>query len=105
MHGIPRTKTWTELAATLEIGSNEITVTETTDWLVGDEIVVASTSYDHYDAETFKILAITDKVMTLNTTAIHEHLGISKSYYKTSSSTVDFPMRAEVGLFTRNIKI
>jgi hypothetical protein len=48
MHGQVRNYTWTSLAATATVGSNTITVQDPVDWKVGEEIVVASTNFNHY---------------------------------------------------------
>jgi len=51
MIGKKRTPTWTTIANTINIGDNQLTVTEDVDWQVGEHIVVASTSFDHKEAE------------------------------------------------------
>jgi|LakMenEpi03Aug12_release.lakeMendotaPanAssembly.Ray.scaffolds.fasta_scaffold3638574_1 hypothetical protein len=45
MYGKPK-KTWTTLATTVPAVYNVITVNEDVDWQIGDQIVVASTSFD-----------------------------------------------------------
>ena len=45
MHGIKRDVTWTRLAFTAHIGDTEITLLQPTDWAVGEEIAIATTSY------------------------------------------------------------
>lgn len=47
LHGTPRLFTWTSLASTASVNSQTITVQDAVDWKVGDEIVIASTSFDH----------------------------------------------------------
>lgn len=51
MHGEARTPTWTELESTAVKGDNRIVIREAVDWRVGEEIVIASTDYDHNEAE------------------------------------------------------
>src|ERR1041384_66112 len=46
LHG-DRTNTWTKLAATAEAGSTAIQVLNAAGWRAGDEIVLASTAFDH----------------------------------------------------------
>lgn len=58
IHGTRRDKTWTELDATADIGATTITLTETVDWKVGEQIVIASTDFDHKHAEQRVISAI-----------------------------------------------
>ena len=50
MHGIPKAKTWTLLAATVPANTATLTTQDIVDWSVGDQIVVASTGYDHNEA-------------------------------------------------------
>jgi hypothetical protein len=50
MHGKVRRVTWTSLSATATPGANTITVQDAGDWAVGEEIVIASTSFNHYEA-------------------------------------------------------
>ena len=51
MYGKERVKTWTMLSATINPGDNQFTVEDTIDWQVGEKIVVASTDFDHNQAE------------------------------------------------------
>jgi hypothetical protein len=69
--------TWTELAATVNAGSNTITLKEQVQWSVDDEIVVGSTSFNVWQTESFKITAIaSDNVtLTLNETLKYKHIG------------------------------
>ena len=47
MHGTPRSKTWSALETTVNINDTQLTVIDNIDWQVGEEIVVASTSFQH----------------------------------------------------------
>jgi hypothetical protein len=51
MYGKPRTPTWTTIASTIYPGNSTFTVSEDVDWQIGETIVVASTSFFHYEAE------------------------------------------------------
>ncbi|XP_072025340.1 fibrocystin-L-like [Amphiura filiformis] len=103
LHGISRTVYWTHLASTIFPGDNTITVVKDTDWKVGDEIVIATTSYDPWHTETFAIAAVNGRTFTLNATVQYKHLGAT--YTVSQGSINSYSMRAEVGLFTRNLKI
>lgn len=48
IHGQIRSHTWTLLTNSITPGQNTLTVQDAVDWRVGEEIVVASTSFDHY---------------------------------------------------------
>jgi len=45
MHGPERIPVWTMLESTAEINSTSITLQQAVDWVVGEEIAIASTSY------------------------------------------------------------
>ena len=51
MHGVARYPTWTMLNKTADVGATQITLNQVVDWQVGEQIVIASTSYDHTEAE------------------------------------------------------
>lgn len=55
LHGELRTPTWTQLKSTIEPGATQFELIEAVDWRVGEKIVVASTSFDHYEAEEMTI--------------------------------------------------
>jgi hypothetical protein len=57
--GTARKVQWTELTATAEINATSITVKDdVSDWRVGDEIVIASTSFEHTEAERRVVTAV-----------------------------------------------
>lgn len=47
MYGTPRLRTWTVISSTINIGDTTFSVQDSVDWKVGEEIVVASTEFDH----------------------------------------------------------
>jgi hypothetical protein len=51
MHGVERTPTWTLLETSVAKGASQITVAEAVDWQVGEDIAIASTSYDGREAD------------------------------------------------------
>jgi hypothetical protein len=99
MHGIPKTTTWTRLAATANVGDTTITVQGEPDWNVGDHIVIAGTTWHfNYDHEERYIASISGSTITLTEALEHKHISEAPSY-----GGVEMPMRAEVGLLTRNV--
>lgn len=62
--------------------------------------MVASTSFNHYEAERRTITAISGKIITLNDTFRYQHFAGVETY-----GSDKLEMRAEVGLLTRNIKM
>jgi hypothetical protein len=76
------------------------------DWAVGEEIVIASTSFDHNEAEVRFITAVGSDVvdstkpkLTLSSKLNYKHYSATETY---GSDTIE--IRAEVGLLTRNVK-
>jgi hypothetical protein len=51
MHGVPKTPTWTTMESTVEKGASSIQLHEACNWVAGDEISVASTSYNPREGE------------------------------------------------------
>jgi cell migration-inducing and hyaluronan-binding protein len=95
LHG-DRKNSWTKLAKTAEAGSNTIDVLNAAGWRVGDVIVLASTDFDPYQAETRTISAIRGNTITLDEKLNYMHYG---------KITFDVDERGEVGLLSRNILI
>jgi hypothetical protein len=109
MHGIHREVTWTNLKSTAAKGATSITLMDmpngkTLDWAVGEEIVIAPTTYLGRDAEQRKIKTITGAsttpIITFDGPLLTEHF--SKVLTYGTDDTIE--MRAEVGLLTRNVK-
>ncbi|XP_033759106.1 fibrocystin-L-like [Pecten maximus] len=102
MHGQDVGVPWTTLASTVNPGATSITLSESVAWDIGSEIVVAPTSYDMWESETFRITSIsTDrKTLNLNASIQYVHSGITENI-----GDLNIAMSAEVGLLTRNIKI
>lgn len=99
MHGIPKVTTWTKLSETAEAGATEISVYGEPDWNVGDHIVIAGTTWwSAYDHEEVVIAAIDGSTITLEEALEHRHLSVAPEF-----GGVEMPMRAEVGLLTRNV--
>lgn len=50
IHGKPRSRTWSELNSSISAGATTLKLVDAVDWVVGEQIVVASTSYNHAEA-------------------------------------------------------
>jgi hypothetical protein len=100
LHGQARTKTWTSLASTVNVGATTLTVQDSVDWTVGEQIVVASTSFEHTEAEVRTITAVSGTTLTVSEAFAYKHYAATETY---GSKTID--MRAEVGLLTRNVRV
>ena len=76
LHGQSHIVHWTHLATTAYPGNNTITVVTDTDWVIGDELVVTTTSYEAWDTETFTIESVIDaKTFVLNGSFQYKHIG------------------------------
>jgi len=80
LYGQPRTTTWTSLDSTALAGSTSITVQDSIDWQVGEEIVIASTDFDHNQAERRTIAAVNGKTLTLNQSLNYQHFAGVENY-------------------------
>ncbi|CAD8206675.1 unnamed protein product [Paramecium pentaurelia] len=85
------------LTATASAGSSSITVTDTTDWQVGDWIVISPTGANPDEAEKVQISQIVGTTVIFSVSLKYNHNGIS------TSTLVD--TRATVLHLTRNIRI
>jgi len=112
MHGIKRAVTWTDLDATADAGATSITLRNkdslTLDWAVGEEIVIAPSTFSGRDAEQRKIETISLNSDGLPVITFTEPL-LTKHYagvqtFGTGDNEETIEMRAEVGLLTRNVK-
>lgn len=98
MHGVARPVVWTRLAETAEAGAQSITLIEEVDWVVGEEIVIAGTGWYNDDHETRIITAVDGNTFSFEEPLAFLHLSVAPVY-----DGVEIPMRAEVGLLTRNV--
>ena len=103
IHGKPRNVTWTKLNETARAGASRITLEQAVDWEVGEELVIATTSYDLNQAETFAIVGVSSdrRTLTLNGNLLKNHLVVERTY----DSGAHFRIAAAVGLLSRNVKI
>jgi hypothetical protein len=77
MYGQPRNKTWTTLAATVNPGDTSLTLSEAVDWQVGEVIVVASTSFEHWESERKTITSIVGGVtVTVDSAFAFKHVSV-----------------------------
>ncbi|MEL7159733.1 MAG: G8 domain-containing protein [Bacteroidota bacterium] len=101
IHGTAAAKrSWTQLDGNLYAGDQQLRLAESTDWAVGEEIAIAPSGYDPYQAERVTITAISDRDVSFEPALHYAHFGERQEF---AGRTVD--ERAEVGLLTRNITI
>ncbi|XP_072177767.1 fibrocystin-L-like [Diadema setosum] len=103
LHGKPRQVIWTHLATTVLPGDDSLTVEVDTDWVEGDEIVVATTDYESWHTETFAIVKVVDqRTFRVNSSFVHRHTAASETL---DNGLGSYKIAAEVGLLTRNVII
>ncbi|CBY40006.1 unnamed protein product [Oikopleura dioica] len=104
MWGCAPANTWTQLLTTVNSGASAITIMgDITGWKAGDEIAVASTSYEHRHTEYVTIQSISGNVIAIFPALEHRHTGAATSTQTING--VDYNQAAEVTLLTRSIKI
>lgn len=66
LHGKVKQYTWTMLSTSITVGATTLTVQDAVDWQAGDSIVVASTSFDHFEAERRNIVSVNGNIITVD---------------------------------------
>ena len=103
LYGVKKSPVWTRLSENGIKGSTNIKVADDTDWKVGDELVIASTSMNPDEVEYVTIQSVVDNnTFTIDKGLQFNHYG-SANPINTEYGYLD--MRAEVGVLSRNIKI
>ncbi len=120
LHGTPPNKTWTKINAHAPQGSNNLSLQETVNWKVNDQIVIAPTDYiGTGDTQRVSINTITGTSLSTSTGLNAQRWGLLQYATTTGMSltagTVPTTVvagtptildeRAEVGNLTRNIVI
>lgn len=75
MHGVDDRTEWTVLTQNAKKNDTQITVEDATGWQVGDTIALASTDYDHRQAEERTITGVNGNRITLNQPLKFLHFG------------------------------
>ncbi|XP_074659740.1 fibrocystin-L-like [Tubulanus polymorphus] len=101
LHGKRRAVIWTVLNQTAEAGSDVISLAESVDWEVGEEIVISTTSLDPRETEKATIADVQGNEVTLTEPLSYTHRVNSDEIHQGKT----FSASCEVGLLSRNIKI
>ncbi|MFY0651776.1 MAG: DUF1593 domain-containing protein [Cyclobacteriaceae bacterium] len=117
LHGKKR-KSWTNIAATADAGSSQITLKEAVEWEVGDIIALTSTdlamkannnqkgTLENVDESEITGISEDKKMLTLKSPLKYKHVGGSKSYTRDTDGKIwDVDIFGEVGLLSHYIKI
>ena len=116
MYGQPVVQPWTRLAATAAAASTDIRIQgNVNDWLAGDRIVIASSSYEPLEAEIRTILSYDPdtQLLMVDEPLTHDHVVhsfLSSEDVEQLNGTSPWwndnsTMAPEVGLLSRNILI
>lgn len=103
LHGKHILNTWTKLSKTVAPGDTEIElIFEVSDWKVGDEMVIASTSKSIVENEVVIITGVLDggKKLTFEPPLKYMHISHNQTIAGRFIQT-----QAEVGLLTRNVVV
>lgn len=101
LHGKRFYRTWTRLSRTIEAGDTVLMLQDSTNWEVGQEIVLVTTAMkDARDWHENEILVIAEILSTLETGS---SIRVSTPVQQRHVATPNY--QAEVGLLTRSIKI
>lgn len=108
--GLSKNASYVKLAETAEPGQNYIKLDQPVDslarnWSIGDEIVIAPTSYAPTEGETFKITAINGSEVSLSGNLLYRHWGQIQNLSGQRNGAKVLDQRAEVANLTRNILI
>ena len=108
---------WTNLAAPASAGDTQLTVIGTADWAVGNEIIIASSSYSVSESERKTITTVaasTDAsgaavtVLGLSAALSQDHIVLDETHPASaagSTAPTRLTVRAEVGVLSRRIRI
>ncbi|CAF3595884.1 unnamed protein product [Rotaria sordida] len=102
LHGISHRITWTRLAMTAVPGQNIITLSQSVNWVVGDEIIITTTDTNISHTERHRIVNIQNATVIYTATPLaYTHLVIQHTFVNGRVINV----AAAVGLLTRNVRI
>ncbi len=107
LHGEERVS-WTNLETTIEAGLSTIQVKDPVDWVMGDKIVLTSTSLDWTEVDEAEIQSVSldGKTITLTAPVEFRHIGGEKTYTRsTDGKQWTAKINGEVGLLSHNILI
>ena len=107
LHGRKKNLHWVHLGQTAAAGATVIQLDTPTDWSVGDEIVIAPTSFEAKEAERRTITAVANagQTLTLSSALTYKHYGDLQCLTGQNGRTWNLDERAEVANLNRNIKI
>ncbi|TVZ14920.1 carbohydrate-binding protein [Maribacter sp. MAR_2009_72] len=113
LHGKEK-MSWTNLGATANAGTNQITLVEPVDWEIGDEITLTATElvnvnnsgWERVDEAKITQISVDNRTLTLEQNLNYKHIGDSIAYTRVEDGkTWNVKIQGEVGLLSHYIKI
>ena len=104
MHGCPRNHYYAYMKNTVMPGEKTIILDRDVDWKVGEEIAIATSTFEHRETEFFMIDAKDGRTLTLNTTITYRKTG-RDTVVDGDWNTENLHLGSEVMLLSRNIVI
>ena len=102
MYGNPHKVHWTSLSESMEKNAQFLRVIDETDWVVGDLIVVTTSTFEPRQAEKFTIVGVYENGKRFKVNPPSQYLHSASVHF---ISGRNFSMSAKVGLLSRNIII
>jgi cell surface hyaluronidase len=101
LHGASANKvSWSQLGKSAEPGDTSIELKESVDWVSGDQVVIAPSGFDAFEAEPVTVTNVSGSRVSFSPALKYRHHGRIEPV---AGRSLD--MRAEVGLLTRNIVV
>ncbi|KAG1667228.1 hypothetical protein FOA52_009793 [Chlamydomonas sp. UWO 241] len=109
LHGMHKTPTFTQLNMTANVGDTSITINGLVNWVVGDKIAIASSSFFAFETDEAVIKSVTlnatakTSTLGLDTALVYTHLGVLMKSFVGDDRGHVLDMRAEVAVLSRNV--
>lgn len=101
LHGRPSARSWTKLdGGDIAAGARQIRLAQAPGWRPGDQIVIATSSFNQNEYTTAEVESVTGNQVALKTPTRYRHFGTQRQV-----GDVMVDVRAEVGLLSRNIVV
>jgi hypothetical protein len=104
IHGAPRKRVWTKVAATVPAGTTVITTAEDVDWAPGETIVITAGSWNYAEAEE-AVVALRPDARTVVVAEPLAYTHTSRLWSAAAYGHGNVDLRCEVGLLSRNVVI
>ena len=80
IHGVAKSPYWTFIENSVSAGDTTLTLSEATDWVVGDVLAIAPSSFNNKEKEKVTITAISGTSVTFEPALKYDHYSAIESY-------------------------